>query len=127
MCGKGGLAGKRVGQDRVRGREPLSLEDPATMHKSARGRVIPRCQLYERLRNRDEQQRNQAGPSIAKNSTIITPIPSPLSALHSMSIRPEIWPPAAKTASETFNETLTFGWCGDAFMGSGRVCAMMDG
>jgi hypothetical protein len=48
-------------------------------------------------------------------------IPKPLSALHSISIFPDTCWPATKIGSAKDKETLTFGWCGEAFMGSGRV------
>jgi hypothetical protein len=50
------------------------------------------------------------------------PMPRPVSALHSISILPDIMLPATKTGSESANDTLTLEWNGDAFMGSGLVC-----
>src|SRR5882762_5774537 len=50
------------------------------------------------------------------------PMPSPVSALHSISILPDMTLPATKTGSDSVSDTLTLEWNGDAFIGSGLVC-----
>ena len=49
-------------------------------------------------------------PSMANNSTMIVPIPNPLSVLHSNSIFPDISLPAWNTESANFIDTFTFEW-----------------
>lgn len=56
---------------------------------------------------------------------MMTPIPRPLSALHSMVILPPIWVPATNVGSARAIETLTLVWCGVAFIGSGSSCVVI--
>lgn len=58
-------------------------------------------------------------PCVANNSIIMTPIPRPLSALHSISTFPATKPPATTIRSAKVIETLTLEWWGEAFIGSG--------
>lgn len=108
-----------------------SLEQTPSMYERRSCRVVTRGQLYETptathgttslvfsFIPSSFERRRLCIPCTANSSIIITLKPSPLSALQSTSICPVTELPATKRGSVSVTFTLTFGWCGEAFIGS---------